>query len=1477
MVKGKVFFGVVLLFFLISISFCGFAQELTPVSPPVEGTVVTSTPEEIAVREQQELENPTPIDFPYQLCFTSGGCVTPTKQVDDRLQARIEEASEPSYTGKEYTYGFIMVEGKITWTKLEMLRNLGIEITGGSHSYNALPAKIPFDKVSELKDLTFVKWIGYANSAQKLDIVLKKTIEQSSKTQPYEEKDIFIHLFDEDSNEFREDLHDLGIQINKYYPTLKMYSASTPLNIIPQLLGLDFVYGLEEDRLEPGAALDRGVPQISGDYMIGDSYDGTGTKVGVIDAGYEAAHLDLPDYSYCNDFIDVDGNCMDSPDDKGHGSHVAGIIFGRGTASDGKYMGMAPGVTDIKIARVLDVGFSDSDLIDAMNWMAQSPAANVVNISLGHFSTDCNGVDALSREVDSKTYYENQVYVIAAGNEGDLDSNQGHIRQPACSKNAITIGALYASNYTDGNTDDIWYKSSQGDTEYGRVKPDIAAPGCAIWSPKWNTIDGYTPRCGTSMAAPIVTGLIAGLMQIWSSYKDAVATFKASLMASAMPNGGEASAPSIYGRGKVDSYLTDYDYNIANGWTSGRLVPFVLNYNDDWRYTDIVLPEDVNRLVILLTWVEPPANYGDYSAVLHNLNLYLDKEPFDSAGNSYDFGWKSESIYDNVEKIIINTPSSGKYRIKAYAEDIDGSYDPPKASFSWYVIRGDPTPSYSVDLQPSSSSVLIDENFEVTATVTPGSYIVSSPWLNLTVPGGVDKEGWRITKKEGTTIYYPGSDTNISIGDIPVYTDREAIWTLQATTAGQKTIEIYSDSDNGGIKTDSTTVTAYYPNDHSCSSNSECYSDNCSSDFDGSGKWCCASSSCAHDGTCYSSGQKQCYGNIVETCSSGSWQQEDCTTKDSTDSDGGNFPLLFGQCFDYTTCSGGACTGNQYDDTCTLATALTEYFNVGASYSTQGYDCNDFEAEASDSYGDDPSYTEACTGGTGAGCSSGQFSTAGGASGTDYCEGTCGTGTDSCYFVEYYPADSGDSCPGLDTCTSTTYGADTEENTCSECKGAGYWDLGGDVSQCCGDDSGEYKKTRACDAGVCDTNSSDAACCSESSKCVYNNTCYEEGYGGDVDGDSVNEHCSNGTWIKISIDYVLGYGGGRVVGQDYNVMYSLLPQPLGLMGGGDLNVLLGWSYYSGGEEQGSAEWWNTSWANRRAIQLPNQDMNRGTTIQVAGIDFSSLDVKSDLSDVRIVDENTGVELDRVCDGSSSSTDGNCFFFLNNPISQGQSDRDTTYYLYYNNSGAGSPPTGNAARTQVCDFEGGRKCGWSLDLNSDVYRFGSYSMSSSTATSARPSSSLGSKADFNYSVWVRANFDLSGTPDGANTYNIDYGTSHICGGGLYENGSAVKAYGMGDAGSSKCSPPYGATLSNNTWYRFEAHYEDNSDYCYYTWWDTSGNVVETFYCQTAELSGAPNNLGLYGDYTEGSAWYSFFDNPTFGLPTVASGLGSEESQ
>jgi hypothetical protein len=91
---------------------------------------------------------------------------------------------------------------------------------------------------------------------------------------------------------------------------------------------------------------------------------------------------------------------------------------------------------------------------------------------------------------------------IAAGNS----AVSAQIGTPGSAEDVITVGAL------DKDTGIAVY-SSQGPTEEGRIKPNIAFTGSNVMSVDFNTGTGYTSKSGTSMATPGAAGVAAQMYQ----------------------------------------------------------------------------------------------------------------------------------------------------------------------------------------------------------------------------------------------------------------------------------------------------------------------------------------------------------------------------------------------------------------------------------------------------------------------------------------------------------------------------------------------------------------------------------------------------------------------------------------------------------------------------------------------------------------------------------------------------------------------------------------------------------------------------------------------------------------------------------------------------------------------------------------------------------------------------------------------------
>jgi serine protease AprX len=263
--------------------------------------------------------------------------------------------------------------------------------------------------------------------------------------------------------------------------------------------------------------------------------DGTGVTVAVLDSGV-APHSDLAGRIVAA--VDLtQGTAVVAPADAGgHGTHVAGIVAGNGAptpatatspAAPGR-TGVAPGAKIVSL-RVLDSQGhgSLSTVIAGIQWAVQHRRdynIRVLNLSLGAHPSGSYQADPLAAmaEVAVRTGI---TVVAAAGNDGPAAGGASTIASPGYDPFVLAVGAL-DDNATLGTGDDVPAPfTSQGPTNDGVAKPDLAAYGRKIVSlrvpgstldqlyPDRVTDTNYFRLSGTSQAAPQVAGAAALLLQ----------------------------------------------------------------------------------------------------------------------------------------------------------------------------------------------------------------------------------------------------------------------------------------------------------------------------------------------------------------------------------------------------------------------------------------------------------------------------------------------------------------------------------------------------------------------------------------------------------------------------------------------------------------------------------------------------------------------------------------------------------------------------------------------------------------------------------------------------------------------------------------------------------------------------------------------------------------------------------------------------
>lgn len=245
-------------------------------------------------------------------------------------------------------------------------------------------------------------------------------------------------------------------------------------------------------------------------------FTGKGQKIVVIDSGIHP-HPDLKDKVV--EWVDFSRQKKKKMvDDYGHGTNVAGVAAGTGAKSDGEIKGIAPEAELVGL-RITTV----AEAIKALQWTIENKdelGLKVVNMSLGEVARRGHKFDPWSQAVKKATE-AGLVVVVAAGNEGP---NAGSISTPGIHPSAITVGAYDTKGTPETEDDTVWRKSSQGPTIDGLLKPDVLAPGVAIYGPLApgssldepalpHRGDDYFAISGTSQATPMIAGLAAILLE----------------------------------------------------------------------------------------------------------------------------------------------------------------------------------------------------------------------------------------------------------------------------------------------------------------------------------------------------------------------------------------------------------------------------------------------------------------------------------------------------------------------------------------------------------------------------------------------------------------------------------------------------------------------------------------------------------------------------------------------------------------------------------------------------------------------------------------------------------------------------------------------------------------------------------------------------------------------------------------------------
>ncbi len=263
--------------------------------------------------------------------------------------------------------------------------------------------------------------------------------------------------------------------------------------------------------------------------------------IGVVDTGGDLSHPDLV-HQFVPGYNVVAKGAEPPKDDNGHGTHVSGIVAAEADNGIG-IAGVAPHcrVMPVKALDRKGEGYT-YDIAEGIYW-AVDHGARVINMSLGGRGASQSLQDAVAYALSKKV-----PLVAAMGNGDEHGVGQNWPTFPAAYPGVISVGAVDRSKtLTEFSNFGSWIS--------------ISAPGSEIMStlptyPVYQTTtasyqNNYDAMSGTSMASPMVAGVVALMLSRYPNMTPAQVKAKIESTARHL---GDAGFNDHYGYGLIDAY-----------------------------------------------------------------------------------------------------------------------------------------------------------------------------------------------------------------------------------------------------------------------------------------------------------------------------------------------------------------------------------------------------------------------------------------------------------------------------------------------------------------------------------------------------------------------------------------------------------------------------------------------------------------------------------------------------------------------------------------------------------------------------------------------------------------------------------------------------------------------------------------------------------------------------------------------------------
>ena len=544
-------------------------------------------------------------------------------------------------------------------------------------------------------------------------------------------------------------LKSLGIKIQNKLKWFNAVSAYLTDQQVSQVLNLVFI-----EKIEPVKNLeftpfnyDRTgfIPKVLHQFSVfdyGPSFDqlqlsdipivhssgitGQGVLLGLLDTGFDwKAHESLQSRNVVAEYDFVFGDSVtanqqnDVPGQDSHGTLVFSIAGG---FKDSSLIGAAFDA-DFILAKTEDIRsethVEEDNYAAALEWM-ENYGVDITSSSLGYNIFDPSTYSYNYSDMDGRTtivtraceiaYRKGVSIITSAGNEG-LTSWR-YIIAPADGFNTLAIGAVDANNIVAGF-------SSIGPTYDGRIKPDLVARGVNVVGATAGTFNQYSTASGTSVAAPIASGIAA-------------------LLLSANPHLTNAQIRNIFFETSGNSLNPDNErgYGLMSALKAIEFPNLEQNGDNYILHKIIIEPGNIVPQSLFVHYSTDGENYIEQILSFDNNLTYTFEFPFLINGDLIDFYF----TYKDSNNITYREPQANNYKFYAGQLNISLNHNPQE--YVSYVISN-PYPNPFLPARNGFSRISIrshgGENVKITIVDPTGQKITE---INSITENGENNYDW---------------------------------------------------------------------------------------------------------------------------------------------------------------------------------------------------------------------------------------------------------------------------------------------------------------------------------------------------------------------------------------------------------------------------------------------------------------------------------------------------------------------------------------------------------------------------------------------------------------------------------------------------------------------------------------------------------------------------------------------------------------